>query len=144
MGNACFVGLFCAFIPIPGQTLIALAAAIALRCNLPIVLVLVQVTNPITIPPMFFFAYRLGAWLLGAEVAVTEFDLSWDSLFGQLVRLWQPLLLGSLICGWVSGITLMLSARLLWRLHVIRRWRRRRDLRRAMGSAEERKTAGQP
>ncbi len=147
VGNACFVGMFCAFIPIPGQTLIALAAAIALRCNLPIVLVLVQVTNPLTIPPMFFFAYRLGAWLLGAEVAVTEFELSWDSLFGQVLRLWQPLLLGSLICGWVSGITLMLSARLLWRLHVIRRWRQRRDLRRAARaarSAEERKTASQP
>ena len=93
---------------------------------------------------MFFFAYRLGAWLLGTEVVMTEFELSWDSLFGQVLRLWQPLLLGSLICGWVSGITLMLSARLLWRLHVIRRWRQRRDLRRAARSAEERKTAGQP
>ncbi len=118
--------MFCAFVPIPGQTVLAVAMALALRCNLPIALVLVQVTNPLTVAPMFFFAYQLGAWLLGTEVAVTEFELSWDWLAGHFRQLWRPVLLGSLICGWVSGVTLMLSARLLWRLHVIRRWRERR------------------
>ncbi len=130
VGNACFVGMFCAFVPIPGQTILAAAMAIALRCNLPMALVLVQVTNPITLPPMFFFAYRLGAWLLGVEVQATEFEFSWDWLTGNLRQLWQPLLLGSLICGWVSGVTLMLAARLAWRLHIIRRWRERRARRR--------------
>ena len=131
VGNACFVGMFCAFVPFPGQTVLAAAMALVLRCNLPIVLALVQVTNPITLPPMFFFAYRLGAWLLGVEVTISEFELSWDWFQGNLRHLWQPLVLGSLICGWVSGVTLMLTARLLWRLHVIRRWRERRERRRA-------------
>ena len=130
VGNACFVGMFCAFVPIPGQTILAAAMAIALRCNLPMALVLVQVTNPITLPPMFFFAYRLGAWLLGVEVEAREFEFSWDWLTGNLRQLWQPLLLGSLICGWVSGVTLMLTARLAWRLHIIRRWRARQARRR--------------
>lgn len=135
VGNACFVGMFCAFVPFPGQTVLAGAMALALRCNLPIVLALVQVTNPLTLPPMFFFAYRLGAWLLGVEVAASEFELSWDWFQGNLRHIWQPLLLGSLICGWVSGVTLMLTARLLWRLHVIRRWRERRARRSASAAA---------
>lgn len=84
---------------------------------------------------MFFFAYRLGAWLLGVEVTASEFELSWDWFRGNLHQLWQPLLLGSLICGWVSGVTLMLTARLLWRLHVIRKWRERRARRRAHAAA---------
>ena len=130
MANACFVGMFCAFMPIPGQTVVAVAMALALRCNLPIVLILIQITNPLTIAPMFFFAYRLGAWLLGTEATLAEFELSWGWLADNIALLWQPLLLGSVICGWVSGVTLMLAARLLWRLHVIRRWRERRERRR--------------
>lgn len=135
VGGACFIGMFSAFLPLPGQTVVAAALAVAARCNLPIALLLVQVTNPLTIPPMFFFAYRLGAWLLGVEAAVTNFELSWAFLSTQLAQLWKPLLLGSLVCGWVSGLTLMVVARLLWRFHVLRRWRERRAAHKARRAA---------
>lgn len=131
VGGACFIGMFSAFLPLPGQTVVAAALAMAARCNLPIALLLVQVTNPLTITPMFFFAYGLGAWLLGVEATATSFELSWAFLSTQLAQLWKPLLLGSLVCGWVGGLTLMVAARLLWRLHVLRRWRERRARRRA-------------
>lgn len=135
VGGACFIGMFSAFLPLPGQTVVAVGLALASRCNLPIALLLVQVTNPLTMPPMFFFAYGLGAWLLGVEPAVSSFELSWTFFAGQLRDLWQPLLLGSLICGWVSGLTLMVAARLLWRFHVLRRWRARSAARLAAKAA---------
>ena len=123
--GACFIGLFCAFLPLPGQTIIAAALAFGFRCNLPISISLVWVTNPLTICPMFFFAYRLGAWLLGIEATETRWELSWDALAVQFSAVWWPLITGSLVCGWVTGISSMVAARLLWRLHVIRRWRYR-------------------
>ena len=106
--------------------ILAALLAVLLRCNLPIAIGLVWVTNPITVGPLFFFAYKLGAWLLDAEVEVGDWELSWEWLSEQFGIIWQPLLLGSLICGWVSGLTAAVIARLLWRLHVIRRWRERR------------------
>ena len=129
VGGACFIGMFSAFLPLPGQTLVAAGLAIASRCNLPIALALVQVTNPLTMAPMFFFAFGLGAWLMGTDATLSNFELSWGFLSSHFKELWQPLLLGSLVCGWVSGLTLMVAARLFWRFHVLRRWQARRAAR---------------
>jgi len=62
--GAAFIGLFCAFVPIPAQMLLAAVLAVVFRCNLPMSVGLVWVSNPLTFPPLFYFAYRLGAWLL--------------------------------------------------------------------------------
>ena len=140
VGVACFIGMFCAFIPLPGQMLIVAALAVAARCNLPIAVGLVWVTNPITFTPMFLFAYRLGAWLLDMDPVFNELDLSWASLRASFAALWWPLIVGCLVCGWVSGLTLMVIARLAWRLHIVRRWRERRE-RRAKGLARPRVAA---
>lgn len=131
VGNACFIGLFVAFLPIPvGQMPLAALLAVLLRCNLPIAVSLVWITNPITVGPLFFFAYKLGAWLLDVEVPAADWELSWEWLSTRFAAIWQPLLLGSLVCGWVCGLTAAVFARTLWRLHVIRRWRARRQRRR--------------
>lgn len=50
---AFFVGLFTAFMPIPGQMLLAASLALLLRCNLPLSVALVWVTNPLTMPALF-------------------------------------------------------------------------------------------
>ena len=58
---AFFVGLFVAFIPIPGQMPVAALVALLVRCNLPLAVGLVWLTNPVTMPPLFYMAYRVGA-----------------------------------------------------------------------------------
>ncbi|MEJ2691725.1 MAG: DUF2062 domain-containing protein, partial [Candidatus Thiodiazotropha sp.] len=91
------VGLFMAFVPLPFQMVFAAAAAIIFRVNLPISVVLVWITNPITIPPIFFFAYRIGTLILGtpAQTEAFQFSLEW---FNQgFLDILLPLLLGSLI-----------------------------------------------
>ncbi|TDJ41047.1 MAG: DUF2062 domain-containing protein [Gammaproteobacteria bacterium] len=131
VAGAVFTGLFCAFLPIPGQMLIAGGIAIVTRCNLPLSVALVWITNPITIPPIFFFTYKLGAWLLDWEIIVHEFVPTFAWLAQQVGQIWQPLLLGSLLCGWVAGVSGFVLTRLAWRMHVVRRWRTRRDHRAA-------------
>ena len=83
------------------------------------------VTNPLTMGPMFFFAYKLGAWLLDTQVTITAVELSWSWLSSQIGQIWRPLLVGCLICGWVSRLSGMLVSRIIWRLHVVRRWQQR-------------------
>jgi hypothetical protein len=105
---------------------IAAALAIVTRCNLPISVVLVWVSNPITIPPIFYFAYRLGAWLLDMQLAVDSIELSFDWVWHNLGTIGLPLIVGSLICGWVAGVTGFVLTRVVWRMHVVQRWQARR------------------
>ena len=131
VSGACFIGLFVAFLPLPvGQMVVAALLAIVARCNLPIAVSLVWITNPITVGPMFFFAYKLGCWLLDVQVQNTGWELSWEWLREKFAAVWKPLLVGSLVCGWVSGLTAAVVSRVLWRLHVVRRWQARRERRR--------------
>jgi len=124
--GAVFIGLFCAFLPVPMQMIIAAVLAIAARCNLPISVALVWITNPLTIPPIFYFTYRLGAWLLDMHISVSTIDLNMWWIWDNLGTIGYPLVFGSLVCGWVAGVTGFVVTRVLWRLHVIRRWELRR------------------
>ncbi len=130
VSGAVAVGLFWAFIPSPTQMLPAAATAIALRINLPLSLVLTWIANPLTMPPMFYFNYRVGTWLLDRSERSFSFELSWDWLTHELGMLWQPLLLGSLVVATCAAVLGYGGAHMLWRLHVARAWTRRAELRR--------------
>lgn len=121
------VGLFIAFIPVPFHMVLAAAGAIIWRVNLPISVVLVWINNPVTMPPIFYFAYKLGAWVLGTspDEKIT-FDLSFRWIIEQLATIWQPFLLGCLVLGTVSAVLGNIMIRLLWRLHVVRYLKRKR------------------
>jgi uncharacterized protein (DUF2062 family) len=124
------VGLFMAFIPVPFQMFLAAGAAILLRVNLPLSVVLVWVTNPVTIPPIFLFAYLVGTWVLGTPADANSFDftLAWFQN-GGLEEIWTPLLTGCLICGVVCSVVGYCVIRGLWRLHAVRQWEKRRQRR---------------
>lgn len=127
VSGAFAVGVFCAFIPLPSQMIIAAAIAILVRVNLPISISLVWITNPLTMPPMFYAAYKVGAFLLGQDTLSSEYKLTTEWFSEQLHLIWQPFLLGSLICGIVSAFIAYTVIRLLWRLHIIRHIQERRE-----------------
>jgi hypothetical protein len=129
VSSAVFVGLFCAFIPVPSQMLLAAIVAIFMRANLPLSVALVWITNPITMAPMFYFSYQLGAWLLGTEATPLEGSLTLTWLFENLAAISGPLLLGSVLCGWMLGTTGYITARIIWRSKVVKKWLLRRKLR---------------
>ena len=129
VSGAFFIGLFMAFMPMPFQMVPAAAAAIIWRVNLPISLGLVWVSNPVTIPPIFYFCYKVGQWILGGEIKTFAFQLSTEWLAGKIGEIWQPLLLGSVICGLVAGTSGYILIRLLWRIRIVKhkKWRKDRD-----------------
>lgn len=126
VAGATFIGLFCAFLPIPFQMLLAAMLAVIFRCNIALSVALVWISNPLTITPIFYFTYRLGAWLLNMEVAVATIELSWSWWRENLGLIGYPLLFGSLVCAWISGVTGFIFVRVAWRLHVIQRWKERK------------------
>ena len=123
---AFFVGLFVAFMPIPGQMPVAALLALSLRCNLPLSVCLVWITNPVTMPALFFLAYKVGALILDVPVTELAFELSFNWLSNQLAHIWQPFLLGCLICGIFCGCLGYFVVSLAWRWHVSVLWRERK------------------
>ena len=126
---AFFVGLFMSFVPLPSQMIMAAAVAILVRCNLPIAVGLVWISNPVTMPPIFYFAYKVGAWILGTPEHEFHFELSWAWLGSELEAIWQPFLLGCTVSGLVFGLLGFATIRLLWRLHIVTAIKERRKKR---------------
>ena len=130
VARAMAVGLFAALIPLPLQMLLAAFLAISLRGNLPIAVSLVWLTNPLTIPPIFYCTYQIGAWVMDIPSRSLPDELTWDWITSQLSTLWQPFLLGSVLLGLVLATLGYCLTMFYWRWWVARQWRRRREQRR--------------
>lgn len=129
VSNAVFIGLALAFFPLPLQMLLAAALAVLSRANLPLSVVLVWISNPLTMAPIFYSAYLVGLAVTGAPVNEFDFELSWNWLSHGLAAVWQPFLLGCLLCGLFFGSLGYATVRLAWRWHAIKRWQDRKRLR---------------
>ncbi len=125
------LGLFAAWIPLPVQMLLAGLAALVLRVNLPLSVIVVWISNPLTMGPMYWFAWRLGVFLLDVPHVPVAFEPTFTWLTGELAKIWQPLGLGCLILGSISAGVGYGVVRLAWRYHVIRTLLQRRRKRRA-------------
>ena len=123
--TAMLVGIFACWIPLPIQMPIACGLALLLRCNLPLAASLCWVSNPFTLPAMVYLGFKLGAWMLGRPPLDLPEEISVSALLGQLGEIGFPFLLGSISAGLISGLAISMLVDLLWRVLVIRRWRRR-------------------
>jgi uncharacterized protein (DUF2062 family) len=112
------LGLFVAFMPVPGHALAAALLALLFRVNVAIAAVTTFVSNPLTIGPMFFFAYRLGRALLGLEPQPLNFELSLSWLGSQFLLIWQPMVLGCVLLGSAAAFVGYVSLDLLWRASI--------------------------
>lgn len=143
--GAAFWGLWCAFLPMPLQMLPAAAAAILFRVNLPLTVVLVWVSNPLTMIPLIYIAYYVGSHLLGTPMPDASEISQLVTYLGELVgglfsgespagqdmlgRHIEPLLLGTLVTGFLFACTGYVLMRLYWRWHVLTAWKKRQQKR---------------
>ncbi len=113
-------------IPIPGQMLMSALTAILFRANLPLSVVLVWISNPLTMGPIFYFNYTVGTYILGhATRESLTFELSWHWMTHTLGDLWQPLYLGSVIVGFSLASIAYFMTHILWRWRVNKTWKAR-------------------
>ncbi|MFO7705312.1 MAG: DUF2062 domain-containing protein [Halopseudomonas sp.] len=130
VARAMAVGLFVAMLPIPLQMLVSAAIALPLRANLPISIGLVWLTNPITLPAVFYIQYKIGTLLLGAPESGLPMELSLTWLMAEIHHIWQPLLLGALLVGTLLAAVGYGATMLYWRIWVGRNWQKRKLRRR--------------
>lgn len=145
--GAAFWGLWCAMLPMPGQMLVAAGVAILFRVNLPLCMLLVLSSNPLTLIPLAWLAYLIGSSILGVPMPnASEFsqlirDLA--TVLGQLfsgssqntsthlLQHIKPMALGGVVMGFMFGCAGYVAMRLFWRWHVVSAWRKRQEKRRA-------------
>jgi len=125
MAGAVAVGLFFAWVPMPIQMLMAAAAAIMFRTNMALSVALVWISNPFTIPPMFYFAYLVGTWVIGEPPQDFAFQLSFEWLADELASSWMPFLTGCLILATSSSMIGYFAVSQFW-VYTVRKKRSKR------------------
>lgn len=130
------LGLVAGFLIPVGQIVVAALFALSLRANVVVAATATPVTNPLTFPPIYYAAYRLGQFLIGADGAreLTEDQVvalaesaaaasggsSWS--FANVLL---PLTIGLVVFAIASGVVGFALARLFWTMRVRRKWRHR-------------------
>jgi uncharacterized protein (DUF2062 family) len=130
-------GLFIAWAPFPGHPLMATFAAIALRINIPVAVITTFISNPLTMYPMYYFAYRLGRALLGTPPTAFDFELSLAWVGEKFSTIWQPLTLGCVLLGATSALVGYVILDALWRSSLNDYKRRKRGARSESQSSDE-------
>jgi uncharacterized protein len=112
--RACFIGLFISCMPIPFQMLLAVLIAIPLRANVIITVVGCWLSNPVTIPPMLYIAYKIGKLFLQLPPQVLPDKITLTYLFHQLPTLWMPVMVGCISMGLFFGLLGYGLSHLFW------------------------------
>lgn len=125
IAGAVAVGLFVAWLPIPMQMLVAALLAASLRVHVPISVVLVWFSNPITFPALLYAAWFMGSTLLGTPMIGSPLSMNVAVLLKAAADAWPVILFGSVFCATLSAVLGYTVTNLVWRLVAIRRWRNR-------------------
>jgi len=122
-------------IPFMHMVLAALVA-IPARANVGLAAACTLVVNPLTIPPMYYAAYKIGRWELREETIVDPTSAAHIS--GELSRMlfWVheasgPIAIGIVTMALAAAAVGYVISAVLWRLWVASKWRERRQARRA-------------
>ena len=125
VSKAFAVGLFFAFIPVPFQMILAAGIAIIVHANLPLSVALVWITNPLTMPAIFYFCYLVGTWILGASTKEFVFEASWQWVSNSLSTVGPSFLLGCGVLACVFAFIGYFGIQALWRYSVRKEWDKR-------------------
>ncbi|TEW50188.1 DUF2062 domain-containing protein [Psychromonas algicola] len=123
--GAVAVGLFCAWMPIPFQMVVASFFAIFFCVNLPLSVALVWVSNPLTMPPLFYMGYRLGAFVLQQPLMTFKFELSYTWILNAFETIAPALFLGCIIMGSICAFVGYWGFTLFWRYTSVKKWKKR-------------------
>jgi len=137
------VGLFCGLVPGPLQMLSAAVFSVLFRVNLPVAVILTWYTNPFTIVPLYYLAYKLGMFVTGggdARLPRMEIDLldlplmQWfPALIHWMASLGKPFLAGLLLLALILAVLGYLLVIAGWRAYVIVTWNKRNRARAEAG-----------
>lgn len=114
------IGIFVACLPMPLQMVLASLLAIFLNANLPISFALIFISNPLTMPPLFYFEYQIGKLIVQPKNPIKfEFDSMYDNFSDIALSLWT----GALVVGVFTSVVCAILVNFLW-IYTVRKNRR--------------------
>lgn len=116
------IGVFVACLPMPLQMVLATLLAIFFNANLPISFALIFISNPFTMPPIFYLEYHLGKSFLGLENAV---EFNFDSMAENFDQIALALWTGSIILGVFVSVLSAILVNFLW-IYTVRKNRKKK------------------
>ncbi|SFV67124.1 hypothetical protein MNB_SV-12-1506 [hydrothermal vent metagenome] len=108
-----FIGLLIGFIPMPMQMLAVVSFIPFFKFNVPIAISMVWLSNPITMPFMYYMEYQTGNFILGKEsldnieLTLDWFSNNWDSIV-------LPLYVGTIPYSLFVSLFLYYIINILW------------------------------
>lgn len=111
-----FIGLFFGFIPMPMQMLAVVAMMPFVKFNVPIAISMVWLSNPFTMPAMYYMEYLTGSFFLGTEVTHVELTMKWFS--DNLKNIFIPLYVGTLFYSVTISTAVYFLINFLWQRSV--------------------------
>src|SRR3954463_3461810 len=126
-----FVGVIIPFM----HTAIAAILAIPLRANVAITAAFTLLINPLTIPPLYYAAYRIGSWELHHDASLVN-PAAAERFSSELSRFlfWiheasGPIALGVLSIAVAAGVIGYVGASIVWSWWLRSKFRQRRHAR---------------
>src|SRR3982751_3505634 len=135
--RAVALGLFVGVIIPVMHTAIAAVLAIPLRANIAITAAVTLVVNPLTIPAIYYGAYRIGAWELHHDsslvnpAAAERFSSELSRILFWIHEASGPIAVGVLTIAVVAAALGYAGSAIVWRTWLGSRSRQRRHARRA-------------
>ncbi|KYJ85963.1 DUF2062 domain-containing protein [Sulfurovum riftiae] len=123
-----FVGLFWGFIPMPMQMMAVLFTTPLFRFNVPIAISMVWLSNPITMPPMYYMEYLTGNFFLGRE-GIEDVELTMDWFSHHWDDIVVPLYVGTSFYSIVVSSLVYLLVNRLW-IASVRKEKSEKDIKR--------------
>ncbi len=127
------VGLFWGFIPMPMQMLGVILTTPLMRFNVPVAIAMVWLSNPLTMPAMYYMEYKTGNLLLGrpglehVTMSLEWFKTHWSDIV-------VPLYVGTAFYSIVVSYLIYLLVNRLW-VRSVKREKHRREAERRLRKA---------
>jgi len=131
------IGLFWGFIPMPMQMAAVLATAPFIRFNVPIAISMVWLSNPFTMPPMYYMEYLTGNFILGQE-GIQNIELTMDWFKNNIGDIFIPLYVGTAFYSIVVSGLIYVGLNRLW-IHSVKKEKAQKDLARKKRKEHENK-----
>jgi len=107
------IGLFIAFIPMPMQMAAVLLFVPFVKFNVPIGLAMCWLSNPVTMPPMYYMEYLTGSFLLGIHPQPVEMTLEWFK--NNLDNIFIPLYFGTAMYSIFGSLLAYWAVNYFWK-----------------------------
>jgi len=116
ISRAVLIGLFIAFIPMPMQMAAVLLFVPFVKFNVPVALAMCWLSNPLTMPPMYYMEYLTGSFLLGIKPEPVQMTMEWFS--HNLDNIFIPLYFGTAMYSIFVSLAAYFLVNFLWKKSV--------------------------